>query len=336
MIVYTCICMNPRSRTRRTPCKLIERFPDQSQGQFRFNREDGYYLQASYFGVWWWYYRCLAQGLLLFGISQVGFQADAFDRRYVSFTTEEIRAFRQIPDYTAQVVQEFHCWVSLCEPEKLEGAPRRPVQQVHFHILVCERLVPLPRADLQGRDSEEVAYRFALAIAMASQRGFRLRDCGKSNWGFGMRNGRLLPLLLDGNSWVRLEPDDPLFGKWPPKKLIGSFWPLLAEIHPQAASEIEHQVYWPVDGTQFDAEGICAFLLRRLAGLDEPQQWNPLRWVWVPIYRLYSGASQLSFVDARRCVSAWLDDDSKLILWPWKIDHSYNVGPSYKMVYKHN
>jgi hypothetical protein len=92
-----------------------------------------------------------------------------------------------------------------------------------------------------------------------------------------MRNGRLLPLLLDGNSWVRLEPDDPLFGKWPPKMLIGSFWPLLAEIHPHAASEIEHQVYWPVDGTQFDAEGICAFLLRRLAGLDEPQQWNPLR-----------------------------------------------------------
>ena len=61
------------------------------------------------------------------------------------------------------------------------------------------------------------------------------------------------------------------------KKFIGSFWPLLTEIHPQAASEIEHQVYWPVDGTQFDAEGICAFLLRRLAGLDEPQQWNPFR-----------------------------------------------------------
>lgn len=32
----------PRSRTRRTPFKLIERFPDQLQGQFRFNREDGY------------------------------------------------------------------------------------------------------------------------------------------------------------------------------------------------------------------------------------------------------------------------------------------------------
>jgi hypothetical protein len=103
----------------------------------------------------------------------------------------------------------------------------------------------------------------------------RLRDCGKSNWGFGLRNGRVVPLLLDGNSWARLEPQDPLLGKWPPKKLIGSFWPLLAEIHPQAASEIEQQVYWPVDGTQFDAGGICAFLLRRLAGLDEPQRWNP-------------------------------------------------------------
>ena len=32
-----------------------------------------------------------------------------------------------------------------------------------------------------------------------------------------------------------------------------------------------------------DAEGICAFLLRRLAGLDEPQQWNPFRWSLVPI-----------------------------------------------------
>ena len=29
-----------------------------------------------------------------------------------------------------------------------------------------------------------------------------------------------------------------------------------------------------------------------------------------------------------------LDDDSKWILWPWKNDHSYNVGPSSKMVYK--
>jgi hypothetical protein len=27
----------------------------------------------------------------------------------MSYTTEEIRAFRQLPDYTAQFVQEFHC-----------------------------------------------------------------------------------------------------------------------------------------------------------------------------------------------------------------------------------
>ena len=33
----------------------------------------------------------------------------------MSYTTEEIRAFRQIPDYTAQFVQEFHSWLSLAE-----------------------------------------------------------------------------------------------------------------------------------------------------------------------------------------------------------------------------
>ena len=120
-------------------------------------------------------------------------------------------------------------------------------------------------------------------------KGRSLKKRKERNWKRGIevcwtRVSRVsVPLLLDGNSWVRLEPDDPLFGKWPPKKFIGSFWPLLAEIHPQAASEIEQQVYWPVGGTQFDAEGICAFLLRRLAGFDEPQQWNPFRWSLVPI-----------------------------------------------------
>ena len=101
----------------------------------------------------------------------------------MSYTTERSVPLGKCLDYTAQFVQEFHCWVSLCEPEKPEGAPHRTVQQVHFHILVCERLVPLLRADLQGLDSEEVAYRLALAIAGASQRGFRLRDCGKIELG---------------------------------------------------------------------------------------------------------------------------------------------------------
>lgn len=182
----------------------------------------------------------------------------------MSYTTEEIRAFRQLPDYTAQFVQEFHTWLS-CEPDRPEGAPHRPVRQIHFHILVCERLVPFHLADLQGLDLEEVAYRFALAVAVASQRGLRLRDCGKSNWGFGLRHGRVVPLLLDGNSCGSgLSLKTHYLESGPPKKLIGSFWPLLAEIHPQAASEIEQQVYWPVDGTQFDAGGICAFLLRRV------------------------------------------------------------------------
>jgi len=266
----------PRSRTRWTPFKLIERLPGQLHGQFRFNCDEGYVCRpltlvsgGDTSGAWRKVYSSVEYPRLVFKLMP--------STEDMSYTTERSVPLGKCLDYTAQFVQEFHCWVSLCESEKPEGAPHRTVQQVHFHILVCERLVPLLRADLQGLDSEEVAYRLALAIAGASQRGFRLRDCGKSNWGFGMRICRLVPLLLDGNSWVRLEPDDPLFGKWPPKKLIGSFWPLLAEIHPQAASEIEQQVYWPVGGTQFDAERICAFLLRRLAGLDEPQQWNSFR-----------------------------------------------------------
>ena len=251
----------PRSRTRRTEFKLIERLPDQLQGQFKFYRDEGPVFRpltlvtgGDSTGAWRKVYCAREYPRLVFKLMP--------STEDMSYTVEEF-------------VQEFHTWLSLCEPDRPEGAPHRPVSQIHFHILVCERLVPFHHADLQGLDLEEVAYRFALAVAVASQRGFRLRDCGKSNWGFGLRNGRVVPLLLDGNSWARLEPEDPLLGKWPPKKLIGSFWPLLAEIHPQAASEIEQQVYWPVDGTQFDAGGICAFLLRRLAGLDEPQRWNP-------------------------------------------------------------
>ena len=41
---------------------------------------------------------------------------------------------------------------------------------------------------------------------------------------------------------MRLDTEDELFGKWPPKKLIGSFWLLLSEVHEQAAAEIYQQV----------------------------------------------------------------------------------------------
>ena len=35
----------------------------------------------------------------------------------------------------------------------------------------------------------------------------------------GMRNGGIVPLILDGNSWIGLTPDNRLFGTWPPKRL---------------------------------------------------------------------------------------------------------------------
>ena len=120
----------PWSRTRRTPFKLIERFPDQSQGQFRFNREDGYIYRpltlvsgGDTTGAWRKVYCSVEYPRLVFKLMP---------------STEDmslLRLRRSVPlgkpDYTAQVVQEFHCWVSLCEPEKLEGAPHHPVQQVH-------------------------------------------------------------------------------------------------------------------------------------------------------------------------------------------------------------
>ena len=233
----------PRSRTRKTEFKLIERLPDILQGQFKFYRDDGPVYRPL----------TLVAGDSATGAWRKVFCANEYPRLVfklmpstedMSYTTEEIRAFRQIPDSTAQFVQEFHSWLSLAEPDRPEGAPHRPVRQTRFHILVCERLIPFAQADFTGLDPEEVAYRLALAVAVASKRGFRLRDCGRGNWGFGLRNGRVVPLLLDGNSWVRLDPEDQLFGKWPPKRPIGSFWPLLSEVHEQAAAEIQQQVYY--------------------------------------------------------------------------------------------
>ena len=74
-------------------------------------------------------------------------------------------------------------------------------------MLICERLIPYSQADFSGLDPEEIAYRLALAIAIASKRGFRLKDCGRGNWGFGLRNGRIVPLLLSstaiaGQDWI--------------------------------------------------------------------------------------------------------------------------------------
>ena len=268
------ILTNPRrSRTRKTEFKLIERLPDILRGQFRFQRQDGpvyrsLTLQAgpSSTGAWRKAFTSPEYPRLVFKLSPA--------TEDLTYTTEEIRAFRQISDYTAQFIQEFHTYLTLSE-DKGEDEHLSTINEVNFHVLICERLIPFSQADFSGLDPEEIAYRLALAIAIASKRGFRLRDCGRGSWGFGLRNGRIVPLLLDGNSWTRLDPEDDLFGKWPPKKLIGSFWSLLSEVHDPASAEIYQEVCYPSNATQFDSDHISDFLLRRLAGLDTPQTWNP-------------------------------------------------------------
>ena len=266
----------PRSRTRKTEFKLIKRLPNVRRGQFKFLRDEGPVYRTltliagtSSTGAWRKVFASIEYPRLVFKLSPA--------TEDLSYTTEEIRAFRQIPDYTAPFIQEFHSWISLLEPNRPANEPHRPIQQVHFHFLICERLIPYGQADFSGLDPEEVTYRLALAVTMVSKRGFRLKDCGRGNWGFGLRNGRIVPLLLDGNSWTRLDPSDELFGKWPPKKLIGSFWPLLQDLHEQASAEIYQEVYYPQNATQFDTNHISEFLLRRLSGLDSPQTWNPFR-----------------------------------------------------------
>ena len=68
----------------------------------------------------------------------------------------------------------------------------------------------------------------ALAVAGPVRMGFRIRECGRNNWGFGLRNGRVVPLVLDRNSWVQLDSTDEAYGRWPSKKLLELFglsWP---------------------------------------------------------------------------------------------------------------
>ena len=168
----------PRSRTRKTEFKLIERLPDILRGQFKFLRDEGPIYRTltltagtSSTGAWRKVFASIEYPRLVFKLSPA--------TEDLSYTTEEIRAFRQIPDYTAQFIQEFHSWISLLEPNRPENEPHRPIQQVHFHFLICERLIPYGQADLSGLDPEEVTYRLALAVTMVSKRGFRLKDCGR-------------------------------------------------------------------------------------------------------------------------------------------------------------
>ena len=193
-----------------------------------------------------------------------------------SYTAEEIRTFRAIPDYVAPFVQEFHCVVSLGEPSSGDQPkPKRPgAQHTSFHILVCEKLIPLSGVDLTNLCRDETVYRMALGLAAGCRAGFRPRDAGWTIWGLGLRNQRLVSLVLDANSWLRLDEDHNEYGKWPGKKFLASFWAIINEIDIEAARDLEQLVY-----PQRDAEAIFHYLPRRLAGLNEYQPWNPYRTV---------------------------------------------------------
>ena len=155
-----------------------------------------------------------------------------------------------------------------------EDDPER-FSQMLFNVMVVERVARFSSADWTGIDPEEMTYRMILVISAAAKIGFQVRDLGPNNWGFGLRSGRIVPLMLDANSWVQLEPSDPAYGKFPSKKMIGSFWPLISGIHATAADDVQNIVYTPVEGQMLDANRIFTDMLRRLAGLHPEQTWNP-------------------------------------------------------------
>ena len=129
----------PRSRTRRTEFKFIERLPDQLQGQFKFYRDEGPVFRPGYPRDSWATPRehggrCTARESTLALVFKLMPSTED-----MSYTGEEF-------------VQEFHTWLSLCEPDRPEGAPHHPVSQIHFHIpSLCESIwLPFHHADLQG------------------------------------------------------------------------------------------------------------------------------------------------------------------------------------------
>ena len=190
----------------------------------------------------------------------------------MSYTIEEIRTFRAMPDYVSRFVQEFDCPLSLFEPRAPGDALRGTADQFMFHVLVCERLIPLSGVDLANLHCDETVYRMCLALAAGCRAGFRPRDAGWSNWGLGIRNQRLVPLVLDANSWVRLEETNQEFGYWPGKKYLHSFWSVIQTLSTDAATDVERNIY-----PSRNSQEIFDFCLRRLAGLNEYQQWNPFR-----------------------------------------------------------
>ena len=86
-------------------------------------------------------------------------------------------------------------------------------------------MVRFSSVDWTGIDPEEMTYHMILAISAAAKNGFQVRDLGPNSWGFGLRGGRIVPLILDANSWVQLEPTDSAYWEIPIKE---DDWLLLA------------------------------------------------------------------------------------------------------------
>eukprot|EP00435_Cladocopium_sp_Y103_P057339 s503_g19.t1 len=148
----------PRSCTRKTDFKLIEKLPDLLTGQFRFSRSEGTIYRPLCLTAGddstelWRKFTAVQYPKFVFKL-----QPSSEDRSYV---TEEIRAFREAPDHTAQFLHEFTCVVNLGPTD----VPRTPHS---FHVMVCERLIPLRIVNPANLDPEELAYRMALAVAGA-------------------------------------------------------------------------------------------------------------------------------------------------------------------------
>ena len=143
-------------------------------------------------------------------------------------------------------MQEFRSCVTLIDSGMDEENPER-IKQMLFNVMVVERVARFSSADWAGIDPEEMTYRMILAISAAAKKGFQVRDLGPNNWGFGLRSGRVVPLILDANSWVQLETTDSAYGKFPSKKMIGSFWLLISSVHATAADDVQNIVYTPMD-----------------------------------------------------------------------------------------
>ena len=99
-------------------------------------------------------------------------------------------------------------------------------------------------------------------------------DAGSSNWGLALRTGRMSPVFLDANSWTRLNVGDAMYGRWPGKRDVASFWSLLRSIDEHVRNRMEELVY---RNHFLNSSAILDEINRLLAGCDGPERWNPFR-----------------------------------------------------------